>query len=101
VPWIVNSRNTADEEVVRTLASLAGFAPRVAHSIDSLELVADLIRSGRGVGLLPMGSGTAGVQVLPLPDPGALLRAYAVVRRGRAGWPPLQLVRDRVVAAAR
>ena len=26
--WIVNSRNTADEDVVRTLASLAGFAPR-------------------------------------------------------------------------
>ena len=26
--WIVNSRNTADEDVVRTLASMAGFAPR-------------------------------------------------------------------------
>lgn len=25
--WIVNSRNTADEEVVRTLASMAGFTP--------------------------------------------------------------------------
>ena len=26
--WIVNSRNTADEDVVRILASMAGFAPR-------------------------------------------------------------------------
>src|SRR3954447_9199851 len=37
--WIVNSRHTADEEVLRTLASMAGFTPRVAHRIDSLELV--------------------------------------------------------------
>src|ERR671910_662534 len=29
--WIVNSRNTADEQVVRTIASLAGFQPRIAH----------------------------------------------------------------------
>ena len=51
--WIVNSRNTADEEAVRTLASLVGFTPRVVHRIDSLELVEDLIDAGRGVGLLP------------------------------------------------
>lgn len=39
--WAVNSRNTADEAVVRTLASLAGFVPRIAHGIDRLELVVD------------------------------------------------------------
>ena len=54
--WIVNSRNTADEDAVRTLASLAGFAPRIAHEIDSLELVEDLIVAGYGVGLLPIGT---------------------------------------------
>ena len=53
--WIVNSRNTADEDAVRTLASLAGFVPRIAHEIDSLELVEDLIIAGYGVGLLPIG----------------------------------------------
>src|SRR3954454_17241506 len=37
--WIVNSRNTADEDVVRVLASLAGFEPEIAHHADSLELV--------------------------------------------------------------
>ena len=31
--WIVNSRNTADENAVRTLGALAGFAPRIAHQI--------------------------------------------------------------------
>ena len=95
----MNSRNTADEDVVRTLASLVGFAPRVTHRIDSLELVHDLIEAGRGVGLLPRTwRGGAGVRVLPLADPSPLLRAYAVVRRGRDGWPPVRLLLDRVAA---
>src|SRR6478609_4027653 len=46
--WIVNSRNVADEHVVRLLASLAGFEPRIAHRADSLELVQDLIAGGFG-----------------------------------------------------
>jgi len=81
--WIVNSRNTADEDAVRTLVSLAGFVPRIAHEIDSLELVEDLIIAGYGVGLLPIGRPTtAGVKVLPLAEPKAILTAYAVTRRG-------------------
>ena len=99
--WIVNSRNTADEDAVRTLASLAGFVPRIAHEIDSLELVEDLIVAGYGVGLLPIGRPTdRGVKVLPLSDPKVMLTAYAVTRRGRATWPPLRAVLDRTAAAA-
>jgi DNA-binding transcriptional LysR family regulator len=95
--WIVNSRNTADEDAVRTLASLAGFVPRIAHEIDSLELVEDLIIAGYGVGLLPIGRPTAaGVKVLPLSEPKAVLTAYAVTRKGRATWPPLRTVLDRM-----
>jgi DNA-binding transcriptional LysR family regulator len=98
--WIVNSRNTADEEVVRTLASLVGFTPRVVHRIDSLELLEDLVDAGRGVGLLPLDHrATRPVRVLPLADPGATLRAYAVVRRGREAWPPLRSVLERLVDA--
>jgi DNA-binding transcriptional LysR family regulator len=52
--WIVNSRNAADEQVVRTVASLAGFQPHIAHRADSLELVRDMIIAGLGVGLLPV-----------------------------------------------
>jgi DNA-binding transcriptional LysR family regulator len=95
--WIVNSRNTADEDAVRTLAAMAGFVPRIAHEIDSLELVEDLIAAGYGVGLLPIGRPTsAGVKVVPLSEPEAILTAYAVTRRGRAMWPPLKVVLDRL-----
>ena len=91
--WIVNSRNTADEDVVRTVASLAGFAPGVAHRVDSLDLVQDMIVAGLGVGLLPMDEPTLpGVRLLPLTGPPVHLRSYAVTRRGRSGWPPLALV---------
>ena len=100
--WIVNSRNTADEQVVRTVASMAGFEPRVAHRADSLELVQDLIAAGLGVGLLPADGATRpGVALSPLVEPDVALRSYAVIRRGRAGWPPLALVLDRLTRGGR
>ncbi|MGV0742819.1 LysR family transcriptional regulator [Mycolicibacterium sp. XJ870] len=95
--WIINSRNTADEDAVRTLASLAGFTPHIAHQIDSLDLVEDLIFAGYGVGLLPtMRPARDGVKVLPLSDPRVVMTAFAITRRGRSTWPPLRLVLDRL-----
>jgi DNA-binding transcriptional LysR family regulator len=95
--WIVNSRNTADEGAVRTLAALADFTPHVAHEIDSLDLVEDLILGGYGVGLLPLNRPTReGIRVLRLSDPSVILTAYAVTRRGRGIWPPLRLILDRL-----
>ncbi len=97
--WIVNSRNTADAHVVRTIASMAGFEPRVSHRVDSLDLVQELIAAGLGVGLLPADQPTRpDVVTLPLADPEVRLRAYAVVRRGRSSWPPLALVLARIKA---
>jgi len=91
--WIVNSRNTADEEVVRVVASLAGFEPRITHRADSLFLVQDMIVAGLGVGLLPAAWPAArGVMVRRLRQPEVILRSFAVTRRGHAGWPPLALV---------
>ena len=93
--WIVNSRNTADDEVLRVLGSLAGFEPRVAHRADSLELVQDMIVAGLGVGLLPSGQpAMRGMTLQTLRHPPVMLRAYAAIRPGRAAWPPLALVLD-------
>ncbi|WP_275466891.1 LysR family transcriptional regulator [Streptomyces noursei] len=93
--WIVNSRNTADETVIRTLASMAGFTPRITHRADNLDLVQGMITAGLGVGLLPAGTPTfPDVRLLPLTAPDVVLRAYAVARHGRLNWPPLALITD-------
>jgi len=101
--WIVNSRNTADEEVIRIIASLAGFEPRVTQRADSLDLVRDMILAGLGVGLLPSllpaGRTARGVTLRRLRRPEVILRPYAVTRRGHDAWPPLALVL-RLVAEA-
>ena len=97
--WIVNSRNVADEQVVRTIASLAGFEPRIAHRVDSLELVQDLIVAGLGVALLPADQPLVrGVRLAALRRPEVVLRSYAVTRPGREAWAPLRLV-TRLLAA--
>lgn len=99
--WIGNSRNRADEDVVRLIASMAGFEPRLTHRADSLDLVEDLILAGLGVGLLPADRPTRpGVVQLLLTEPDVRLRAYASTRRGRTGWPPLALVLARLAEAA-
>ena len=99
--WIVNSRNVADEQVVRTIASLAGFEPRIAHRADSLELVQDLIIAGLGVGLLPAdGRLVGGVRLVTLRSPDVALRSYAVTRPGRDTWAPLRLVTRLLTASA-
>jgi DNA-binding transcriptional LysR family regulator len=95
--WIVNSRNTADEDAVRTLAALAGFTPDIAHQIDGLDVVENLILDGYGVGLLPVNRPTRdGIAVLRLKDPSAILTAYAVTRRGRSTWSQLRTILDRL-----
>ena len=95
--WIGNSRNRADERVLRTLGAMAGFEPRLAHSADSLDLVAQMIVAGLGVGLLPMDrTPLDGVAVLPLSRPDLHVRAYARTRHGWDRWPPLALLLDRL-----
>jgi DNA-binding transcriptional LysR family regulator len=100
--WIVNSRNVADEQVVRTIASLAGFEPRIAHRVDSLDLVQDLIVAGLGVALLPADGRVVGaVRLLELRRPEVALRSYAVTRPGRESWAPLRLVTRLLAVSAR
>jgi DNA-binding transcriptional LysR family regulator len=99
--WIGNSRNGADEEVLRLIASMAGFEPRMRHQADSLDLVEDLIFAGMGVGLLPADwKPRNGVALIPLTDPDVLVRAYARTRHGNNRWPALAAVLAGVTRAA-
>lgn len=91
--WIVNSRNNADEHVLRLISSMAGFEPKIRHQADSLDLVEDLILAGLGIGLLPADSlPPAGIHLVPLTQPDVALRAYARSLRGNSNWPALAAV---------
>lgn len=95
--WIGNSRNIADETVLRMISSMAGFEPALRHQSDSLDLVEDLILAGLGVGLLPLNrQRREGITTVPLHDPEVRLRAFARTRRGRSAWPALALVLNRL-----
>lgn len=99
--WIGNSRNQADETVLRTFAAMAGFEPTLRHQSDSLDLVEDLIVAGLGVGLLPLDRAPVpGVSILPLENPGLQLRAFARTVQGRSSWPALALILDRLALAS-
>lgn len=99
--WIGNSRNRADADVLRIIGSLAGFEPRIRHEADSLDLVEDLIVADMGIGLLPGDRKPCpGVAILPLKQPGVVLRAYAQTRKGRSTWPPLRYVLDRLIESS-
>ena len=79
--WIVNSRNTADEEVIRTLASMAGFRPRVTHQADSLDLVQEMIGAGLGVACCRCSGCGAAFLCGDPPWPGPLATARTVLDR--------------------
>lgn len=99
--WIGNSRNRADEDVLRLLASMGDFEPRVRHQADSLELVEDLILAGMGVGLLPADrKPRAGVALVPVSAPDLRLRAFARTRRGNSTWPALAAVLNQITGKA-
>jgi DNA-binding transcriptional LysR family regulator len=100
--WIGNSRNAADEEVIRLIGSMAGFVPKMAHQVDSLDLVEELIVADMGIGLLPADRATRrGVTQLRLRDPDVVLRAHACFRHGRDAWAPLALVLERLLSDVR
>jgi DNA-binding transcriptional LysR family regulator len=95
--WIGNSRNAADEKVLRLISSMAGFEPTMRHQSDSLDLVEDLVLANLGVGLLPRDRPPRqGLSILPLANPDLQLRAYARTRQGRSTWPALALVLQRL-----
>ena len=90
--WIGNPRNSREETVLRVVAAMAGFEPRITHYADSLDLVDDLVRSGAGVGLLPMARRLReGITLIPLRHPSVTMRTFAWVKKGRQSWPPLRL----------
>ena len=95
VEWIGNSRDGGDDELAQRLCAIAGWAPRVRHRADSLELLADLVAAGYGVCVLPAGSAEAArVRTVPIDLVRTDVRVWSVVRAGTERWPATVAVID-------
>jgi len=85
------ARGTLDPEAepvgpVRVTAA-HGATARVAHRIDSLALITELVAAGLGVGLMVSDGPThPGVRYVDLDGAAGSRRIYACTRPGRAAW---------------
>ncbi|WP_119301453.1 LysR family transcriptional regulator [Dongia deserti] len=51
--WIVGSRQADDRQLAERACALAGFAPRITHTVDDYDLVLRMVAAGLGVGFVP------------------------------------------------
>ncbi|MFC7328604.1 LysR family transcriptional regulator [Marinactinospora rubrisoli] len=102
--WIANSRGSDEDQLVQRMCATAGFAPRIRHRIDNLDVVGDVVAAGWGVGVLPRLAARTrrrGVVHSPLGELGGLRRVYLVARSGGWAWRPVRTVARYVRDAAR
>lgn len=91
--WITNSRAQDDDELVARLGARYGALPRVAHRIDSLDLLVELVAAGLGVALIAAdGPAHDGVRYRDLAGAAGTRRGYALTRPGRERWPAVAAV---------
>jgi DNA-binding transcriptional LysR family regulator len=88
IGWITNSRSRDDDELIRRVGASFGARPVIAHRIDSLDLVVQLVAAGLGVALIA-GDGPRGRSVRYVDVEGVAGRrtGYAFTRPGREAWP--------------
>lgn len=51
--WIVGSRQSDDRQLAERACGVAGFAPRLTHTVDDYDLVLRMVAAGLGVGFVP------------------------------------------------
>jgi DNA-binding transcriptional LysR family regulator len=87
--WIVGSRQSDDHRLAERACALAGFAPRIVHTIDDYDLMLRMVAAGLGVGFAPAlafaFSGAEGVEGRPVAGPSLTRRIQAVTRPTLAG----------------
>lgn len=92
--WIVGSRQTDDHRLAERACALAGFSPRIVHTIDDYDLMLRMVAAGLGVGFVPAMafdfSGARGVAARPVAGPAMTRRIQAVTRPVLADSPRLK-----------
>ena len=92
--WIVGSRQTDDRLLAERACAVAGFAPRMTHTIDDYDLVLRMVSAGLGVGLVPelglMHPSAKGVVIRAAAGRSLRRHIHAVTRRALAAAPMIK-----------
>ncbi|MGH8178164.1 MAG: LysR substrate-binding domain-containing protein, partial [Steroidobacter sp.] len=83
--WIVGSRQTDDRLLAERACAVAGFAPRITHTVDDYDLLLRMVSAGLGVGFVPqlgLGFPSAESVVVRTPDGAPLSRRVHAITRG-------------------
>lgn len=90
--WIVGSRQPDDRQLAERACALAGFAPRITHTVDDYDLVLRMVSAGLGVGFVPelaLGFSSAKPVVLRTPGGAPLRRRIDVLTRSALAASPM------------
>lgn len=92
--WIVGSRGADDRRLAVRACAVAGFAPRMTHTVDDYDLLLRMVSAGLGVGFVPelaRGLPSAKAVVFRVPGGAPLRRRIdALTRRALAASPLVQ-----------
>jgi DNA-binding transcriptional LysR family regulator len=89
--WIVGSREPEDRRLAERACAIAGFTPRITHTIDDYDLVLRMVAAGLGVGFVPelalQGASAKAVVVRRPSGPPLRRRIQLLTRRALAASP--------------
>jgi DNA-binding transcriptional LysR family regulator len=92
--WIVGSRQSDDRLLAERACALAGYVPRITHSVDDYDLVLRMVASGLGVGFVPeLGLAFPSAKAVAARSPGGVQlrrRVHALTRNAFAASPLLK-----------
>ena len=101
--WIVGSRHSDDRQLAERACAVAGFAPRITHTIDDYDLLLRMVAAGFGVGFIPelgLQFPSAGTVVVRTPSGTPLRRRVcALTRRALVKSPLVQSVLSELARA--
>jgi DNA-binding transcriptional LysR family regulator len=90
--WIVGSRQTDDRLLAERACAVAGFAPRITHTVDDYDLLLRIVSAGLGVGFVPelgLRFPSAEAVVVRTPGGAALSRCVHALTRSTLTSSPL------------
>lgn len=101
--WIVGPDGTSCREAVIMAANIAGFEPHAELQFEDYRVIAEAVRRGLGVALIPRIAdlrGIDGVSLRALDDPRVERTIFAAVRKGSGGAPGVSAVLEALREAA-